>query len=90
MQYLVISFIGDIYLKCLRTLVGCEFENAFFTILPGHILYMEYPFWHSYGRTYKVHLSSKHKRKETVLHLNNGMNVLLKLKENSTPKYAFS
>ena len=25
MQYLVISFIGDIYLKYLRTLVGCEF-----------------------------------------------------------------
>ena len=66
-----------------------SFENAFFTILSGHILYMEYPFGHSYGRTYYAHLPSKHKRKETVLRLNNGMNVLLNLKENGTLKYAF-
>ena len=52
MQYLLISFIGDIYLKYLRTGVGCEFENLFFTIRPGHILYMEYPFGHCYGKTY--------------------------------------
>ena len=83
MQYLVITFIGDI---C----SAVSFENAFFTILPGHILYMEFPFEHSYGRTYLVHLSSKHKRKEAVLHLNDGMNVLLNLKENSTLKYVFS
>ena len=29
-----------------------SFENLFFTILLGQILYMEYPFAHLYGRTY--------------------------------------
>ena len=57
------------------------FENLFFTILQGHILYMEYPFEHLYGRTYKTRLSSKNWRTEAVFHLNNKLNVYLNLKE---------
>ena len=48
-----------------------SFENLFFTILPGHILYMECPFGHSNGITDKVQLSSKNRRTEAVFHLNN-------------------
>ena len=32
MQCLVISFIGDVYLTCLRTLVSCEFWGICFHI----------------------------------------------------------
>ena len=82
MQYLVISFIGDIFLNYLRTSVSAmSFENVFFTILPGHILYMECSFGHSYGRTNKAQLSSKSKRTEAVFHLNNRLNAPLNLKE---------
>ena len=58
-----------------------SFGNLFFTILPGHILYMECPYSHSYGRTYKAQLSSKSKRTEAVFHLNNRLNALLNLKD---------
>ena len=52
-QYLVISFIGDIlYIRIIfknfRTRVGSEVLEICFTILPGHILYMEYGFEHVY------------------------------------------
>ena len=60
-----------------------SFENLFFTILPGHILYIECPFWHSYGRTYKAQLSSKSKRTEAVFYLNNRLNAPLNLKKTS-------
>ena len=43
-----------------------SFENLFFTILPGHVLYMECPFGHLYGRTYKAQLSSKSMCTEAV------------------------
>ena len=39
-----------------------SFENLLFITRPGHILYMECQFRHSYGRTYKAQLSSKRKR----------------------------
>ena len=81
MQYLGISFQGDPFLNYLRTCVDSSFENLFFTILPGHILYMECPFGHSYGRTYKAQLSSKSRRTESVFHLNNRLNAPLNLKE---------
>ena len=51
-QYLMISFIGDIYLKYLGTWVGCEFLEFVFHNSFMKILYIEYPFWHLYGRTY--------------------------------------
>ena len=54
-----------------------SFENLFFTIPPGHILYMEYPFRHSYGRTCEAKLSSKHMRIKAVFHLNNRLNIPL-------------
>ena len=57
-----------------------SFENSFFTILPGHILYMEVAFWHSYGRTYKAQLSSKSMRTEAVFHLSSRLNAPLNLK----------
>ena len=57
-----------------------SFENLFFTILPGHILYIEGAFWHSYGRTYKAQLSSKSMRTEAVFHLNSRLNAPLYLK----------
>ena len=56
-------------------------ENLFFTILPGHILYMGCSFGHSYGKTYKAQLSSKSRRKEAVFHLNIRLNAPLNLKE---------
>ena len=62
----------------------------FFTILPGHILDMECPFGHSYGRIYKAQLSSKSRRSEVTFNLNNRLNALLNLKEISTLLYAFS
>ena len=65
-------------------------ENLFFTILPEQILYMECPFGHSYGRTYKALLSSKSRRTEAVSHLNNRLNAPLSLKEIRTLLYAFS
>ena len=52
----------------------------FFTILPGHILYTEGTFWHSYGRAYKAQLSSKSMRTEAVVHLNSRLNAPLNLK----------
>ena len=66
-----------------------SFENVFFTILPGHILYMECLFGHSYGRTYKAQLSSKSRRTEAVFHLINRLNAPLNLKEILTLLYAF-
>ena len=57
-----------------------NFENLFFTILLGHILYMEYPFEHLYDKTYKAQLPSKNSRIEAVFHLNNRLNVTLNLK----------
>ena len=62
-------------------MLAVSFENLFFTILPGHILYMEGAFWHSYGRTYKVQLSSKSMGKEAVFHLNSRLNAPLNLKK---------
>ena len=53
----------------------------FFIILSGHILYMECPFGHSYGRTYKAQLSSKSRHTEAVFNLNNWLNAPLNLKE---------
>ena len=46
-----------------------DFENLFFIILSVHILYMEYPFGHSYGTTYKAQLSIKNRRTEAVSEL---------------------
>ena len=43
-----------------------SFENLLFTILWGHILYMECPFGHSNGTTHKAQLSSKNRRTEAV------------------------
>ena len=57
------------------------FENLFFTILPGHILYMECPFGHSCGRTYKAQLSSKSRRTEAVFQMDNRLNAPLNFKE---------
>ena len=57
-----------------------SFEYLFFTILPGHILYIEGTFWHSYGRTYKAQLSSKIMRTEAGFHLNSSLNAPLNLK----------
>ena len=89
MQYMVISFIGGYIL----TLDGVSFENVFFTILPGHILYVECPFSmfrHLYGRTYYAQLSSQNRRTESFFfHLNNILNVPLNFKENCTLRYAF-
>ena len=59
-----------------------SFENLFFTILPGHILYMECTFGNAYGRTYKAQLSSKSRDEGAVCHLNNRPNAPLNLKEN--------
>ena len=67
-----------------------SFENLFFTILPGHILYMECPFGHSNGTTYKVQLSSKNRRAKAVFHLNNRLTAPLNFKEVGTLLYAFS
>ena len=55
-------------------------ENLFITILPGHILYMECPIGHPYGRTYKAQLSSKSRHTEDVFHLNNRLDAPLNLK----------
>ena len=55
-----------------------SFENLFFIILPGHVLYMECPFRHWYGRTYKAQLSSKNRRAQKLFfHLNNRLNALV-------------
>ena len=56
-----------------------NFENLFFTILSGHILYTEGPFGDSYGRTYKAQLSSKSRRTEAVFLLNNRLNAALNI-----------
>ena len=64
-------------------------EPWFFTIVPGYILYMEYPFGHLHGRTYLAHMSSKNRCTEAVVHLNNRVNAPLNLKENCTLKGAF-
>ena len=58
-----------------------SFENLFFTILPGNILYMEYPFGHLYGRTYSAQLSSNSRRTEAVFHLNNILIIPLNINE---------
>ena len=57
-----------------------SFENLFFTIFPGHILFMECPFGHSYGRTDKAQLSSKSRHTEAAFH--NILNAPLNLKRN--------
>ena len=67
-------------LDLFKNLSAVSFENLFFTILPGHILYMECPFGHSYGRTYIAQLSSESRRTEVVFHLNNRLNTPLNLK----------
>ena len=67
-----------------------SFANLFFTILPGHIVYMECPFGHSYGKTFKAKLSSESRRIESVFHLNNRLNAPLNLREILTLLYAFS
>ena len=71
------QYILELFLKELVSAVG--FDNLFFTILPGHILYIECPFGHSYGRTYKTQLSSKSRRTEAVFHLNNRLNASVNL-----------
>ena len=63
-------------------MTAVSFENLFFTILPGHMLYMECPFGHSYDKIYKAQLSSKSRRSEAVFHLNNWQNAPLNLKRN--------
>ena len=67
-----------------------SFENLFFTIFPGHILFMECPFGHSYDRTDKAQLSSKSRHTEAVFHLNDILNAPLNLKEISTLSNTFS
>ena len=77
------AIFGDQFYRryILELFKAVSIENLFFIILPGHILYMECPFGHSYGGTYKAHLSSKSRRTEAVFHLNNRLNAPLKLKE---------
>ena len=67
-----------------------SFENLFFTIFPGHILSMECPFGHPYGRPYKAQLSSKSRHTEDVFDLYNRLNAPLNLKEILTHVYAIS
>ena len=57
-----------------------SFENLFFIIILGHILYTKCPFGHSYDRTYKAQLSSKSRRTKAVFLLNNRLNAPLNLK----------
>ena len=90
MQYLVISFIGDRYVKYLKIRSAVSFENVFFIIIPRHILNMRYPFVHMYRRTYKAQFPSKNRHTKAVSLLNNRLNVPLNLKENLTLKYVFS
>ena len=71
-------------------MLALSFVNLFSTILPGYILYMECPFGHSYGRTYKAQLSSKSRHTEAVFHLNIRLNAPLNLKEIRTLLFAFS
>ena len=73
------QYILELFVKELASAVG--FENLFFTILPGHILYIECLFGHSYGRTYKTLLSSKSRCTEAVFHLNNRLNAAVNLKK---------
>ena len=72
-------YILELFLK--EFVWAVSFENLFFKILPGNILYMKCPFGHSNGRTYKAQLSSKSRRTEAVFHLNNRLNSPLNLKE---------
>ena len=82
MQYLVISFVGDLFLNYLKELMfAVGFKNLLFTILTGHILYIECPLGHPYGRTYKAQLSRDSRRTEAVFHLNDRLNAPLSLKE---------
>ena len=66
-----------------------SFGNLLFAFLQGQILYMEYPFWHLYGRTYKAQLSSKIRCLEAGFHLDKSLDAPLILKENCTLKYVF-
>ena len=66
-----------------------SFGNLLFAFLQRQILYMEYPFWHLYGRTYKAQLSSEIGCLEAGFHLNKSLNAPLILKENSTLKCVF-
>ena len=68
-------------LELFKNVSAVSFENLVFTILPGHILYMECPFGHLYGRTYIAQLSSKNRCKEAFFHLNNRLNAPLNLQE---------
>ena len=74
-------FSDQFYWRYILELSAVSFENLFFTILPGHILYMECPFGHLYVRTYKAQLSSNSRRTEAVFHLNNRLNAPQNLKE---------
>ena len=74
-------FNDQFYQRYILELSPVNFENLFFTILSGNILYMECPVEHSYGRAYKAQLASKSRHTEAVFHLNNRLNTLLNLKE---------
>ena len=75
------AIFGDQFYRRFKNLCWlCVLKKMFFTILPGHILYMERPFVHSYDRIYKAQLSSKSRGTETVFHLNNRLNAPLNLK----------
>ena len=63
-------------------MLAVSFENLFFTILHGHILYMECLIGHPCGRTYRAQLSSKSRHTEDVFHLNNTLDAPLNLKRN--------
>ena len=55
-------------------------EDLFFSILLGHILYMEYHFGHLYGRTIKPSCQAKIVHTRAVFHLNDRRNVPRNLK----------
>ena len=57
-----------------------SFANLLFKILPGHILYMIYPFGHLYERTYSAQFPSKNRHTMAVSYLNNRLSVPLNIK----------
>ena len=70
----MISFIRD-------KVLAVRFEVLFFTILPGHNLFMECLLGHSYDITYKSQLSEQKQAHRTGFYLNNRLNAPLNLKE---------
>ena len=79
------QFYRRFILELFKNLCLLSFENLFFAIISGLILYMECQFGHSYGRTYKTQLSTKDRHKEVVFYLNDRLNAPLNLKKKLNP-----